>query len=67
MPPKAKPPGGATTPRQFRLTDAELETIDRIGRKLSNDPAVVVSRTDVIRAGIRMMAAKWLKIPNTKG
>lgn len=56
-----KDKGRATRPCQFRLSEADVATIDRIAREIAGDAAVTVSRTDVIRVGIALAKAKYLK------
>lgn len=69
MPTKPKTPGGAAKPRQFRLTDDDLRTIDRIAREIQiareadGEPPVTISRTDVLRAGIALAEAKYISDP----
>jgi len=45
-------PKGRTKPRQFRLTDDTLRTIDRLGKKLG-----LSSRADVLRVAVARLAA----------
>ena len=52
--PRKPSPGGATTPRQFRFTEAEVESIDRIAAMLRTDPDVPVTRTTALRIAIRI-------------
>lgn len=45
-------PGGATKPRQFRFTDAEVAEMDEVARLLAQ-PGVPVTRTTVLRLAFR--------------
>lgn len=61
MPRKTSPNGGPTKARQFRLTDAELATIDRLAESLRPAPDITITRTDVLRVAVREMAERRLK------
>jgi hypothetical protein len=54
----AKPRSRATRPRQFRFTDAEVETIDRLRSVIS--PDVPVTRTAVLRLALSELAGRRL-------
>jgi anti-sigma regulatory factor (Ser/Thr protein kinase) len=60
--PKAKPKGGATKPRQFRLTDAEIATIDLIAAHAASQLGFTPTRTDVLRLAVRELAERRLKL-----
>jgi hypothetical protein len=49
-----------TRPRQFRLTDDELDIIDRLAATMAAEPEIRVTRTDVIRVAIRELAERRL-------
>jgi hypothetical protein len=61
MPTKAKLKGGATTPRQFRLTAADLKFLDDIAAAVEKATGLPTTRTAIVRGGIVLRAAKWLK------
>ncbi len=48
-----------TVPSQFRLTKAELDLIDALRVALRPEPGIEVTRTAVVRAGVKMLAEKY--------
>jgi hypothetical protein len=63
--PKAKPKGGAATPRQFRFTDEEIAEIDEVARTLA-EPGIPVSRIAVLRMAFREFKARRMKAKAVK-
>jgi hypothetical protein len=61
--PKAKPTAkaGRTKQTAFRFTAEEIATIDAIAREIAGKTPITISRTDVIRVGIALAKAKYLK------
>ncbi len=49
--------GGASKPRQFRFTDAEITRIDAVALTLA-EPGVPVTRTTVLRLAFEEFEAK---------
>jgi hypothetical protein len=61
--PKATPQpakAGPTHMFAYRLTEAEAASIDQIADAVKKETGVPISKTNVLRAGLRLMAAKWL-------
>jgi hypothetical protein len=63
MPTKSRTQGGAAKPRQFRLTDDEIATMDAIAREIAGDAPVTISRADVFRIGLALAKAKYISDP----
>ncbi len=46
-------------PRNFRLSQSDLDLIDWLREAMRPEPGVEVSRSDVLRAGVRKLAGQY--------